>query len=181
MAISQSILGMNARNFLYIRNFNKRKYKLIADDKLETKRRLLANKVATTGLLAEFKTLKEVRAFDWNSLPESFVLKPSHGYGGRGILVISQWNGETGRDTKNRLLNRDDLESEIFGALDGAHSLNNLPDTAFIEERVRVHSFFKKYTNKGVPDIRVIVCNKIPIMAMLRLPLKSPTVKPICT
>ena len=63
-----------------------------------------------------------------------------------------------------------DLERIIFGALDGEHSLNNLPDTAFIEERIISHSFFKKYCSKGVPDIRVIVSNKVPIMAMMRLP-----------
>jgi hypothetical protein len=33
--------------------------------------------------------------------------------------------------------------------------------------------FFKPYTFKGIPDIRVIVFNKIPVMAMLRLPTKE--------
>ena len=171
MPVSQPILRMNARNFLYIRALNRRKYKLIADDKLRTKQNLLSKNVATTKLLATFKTLKDVRSFDWSSLPESFVLKPSHGYGGRGIVVVSDWNGKQGKDTKKQVVSRVFLESEIFGTLDGAYSLNNLPDTAFIEERVEVHQFFKKYsTSNGVPDIRVIVCNSIPIMAMLRLP-----------
>lgn len=170
MAVSRSVLGMNARNFLYIRPFNKRKYKLIADDKLRTKKRLIKNKVATPKLLAHFNDLKHVRSFDWGSLPESFVLKPSHGYGGQGIIVIDSWDGEKGYNSKREILTKTDLEAAIFGTIDGANSLNNLPDTAFIEERVSVHSFFKKYTTNGVPDIRIIVCNSIPIMAMLRLP-----------
>lgn len=171
MAVSKAILGMNARNFLYIRTHNKRKYKLIADDKLETKRRLLKAGVATTELIAEFKTLQDVRACDWSALPEQFVLKPSHGYGGRGIKVVKKWNGKEGVDLKKHPIGMEELEAEIFGALDGAHSLNNLPDTAFLEECVEVHPFFKKYsTSKGVPDIRIIVCNKIPVMAMMRLP-----------
>ena len=170
MAVSRSVLGMNARNFLYIRPFNKRKYKLIADDKLRTKKRLIKNGVATPALVAHFNTLKDVRALDWSTLPTSFVLKPSHGYGGQGIIVVDAWDGEKGLDSKKHILTKPDLEAAIFGTIDGANSLNNLPDTAFIEERVNIHSFFKKYTTNGVPDIRIIVCNSIPIMAMLRLP-----------
>lgn len=170
MAVSHAILGMNARNFLYIRVFNKRKYKLIADDKLQTKERLLRYGVPTTNLITTFKTLDDIRSFDWTSLPPRFVLKPSHGYGGRGIVVVGKWDGVQGKSTRGDALTAKGIEAEIFGTLDGAHSLNNLPDTAFIEERVMIHPFFKKLTERGVPDIRVIVCNKIPVMAMLRLP-----------
>lgn len=171
MALSQSVLGMNARNYLYIRKFNRRKYKLIADDKLQTKQILVQNGVPTTALLASFTHLDDARTFAWNSLPPSFVLKPAHGYGGRGITVMSDWDGISGLASGKKITTTD-LESEIFGTIDGAYSLNNLPDSAFIEERVHIHSFFKKYTVGGVPDIRVIVCNGIPVMAMLRLPTK---------
>ncbi len=170
MAVSHAILGMNARNFLYIRVFNKRKYKLIADDKLQTKERLIKHGVPTTNLIATFRTLDDIRSFDWTSLPSKFVLKPSHGYGGRGIVCVKGWDGAHGKSTKGEALTITSLEADMFGTLDGAHSLNNLPDTAFIEERVLIHPFFKKLTERGVPDIRIIVCNKIPVMAMLRLP-----------
>lgn len=173
MAVSHSVLGLNARNFLYIRPFNTRKYKLIADDKLMTKERLLAHGVPTTHLIATFKSLADIRSFDWKTLPPRFVLKPSHGYGGRGIVCVKGWDGEKGKSTKGEALTIGSLEAEMFGTLDGAHSLNNLPDTAFIEERVLIHPFFKKVTIRGVPDIRVIVHNKIPVMAMLRLPTAS--------
>ncbi len=170
MPISTSVLGMNARNFLYVRKFNKRKYKLIADNKLLTKERLTKAGVPTTRLIAAFRNFKEVRAFDWKSLPKEFVFKPASGYGGRGIMVIKKWNGEEGETLRGKRISWKTLETEIFGTLDGAYSLNNVPDAAFIEERVHVHSFFKKYTEGGVPDIRVIIFNGIPVMAMLRLP-----------
>lgn len=170
MAISQSLLGMNARNYLYIRKFNRRKYKLAADDKLLTKQLLLKNGVATDPILAHFETLQDVRSFDWSSLPADFVLKPSHGYGGRGITIIRDWNGQSGNLGGGRTVNKSDVERIVFGALDGEHSLNNLPDTVFIEDRIVTHNFFKKYVQSGVPDIRVIVCNKVPVMAMMRLP-----------
>lgn len=170
MAVSHAVLGMNARNYLYIRALNKRKYKLSADDKLCTKQRMLSYNVPTTHLITTFTSLREIRSFDWTSLPDKFVLKPSHGYGGRGIVCVQGWDGTRGYGIKKEIITYMDLEAEIFGMLDGAHSLNNLPDTAFIEERILVHPFFKKLTERGVPDIRIIVCNGIPVMAMLRLP-----------
>ena len=164
------MLGMNARNYLYIRRYNRRSQKLVADDKLLTKQRLLKNNVPTNAILANFESLQDVRQFDWSTLPADFAIKPAHGYGGRGIVIVRDWNGETGTMDRGRSCGILDLERIIFGALDGEHSLNNLPDTAFIEERIISHSFFKKYCSKGVPDIRVIVSNKVPIMAMMRLP-----------
>jgi alpha-L-glutamate ligase-like protein len=170
MAVSQALLGMNARNYLYIRKYNRRSQKLIADDKLLTKRRLLQHEVATNPILAHFKKLQDVRTFDWTTLPLEFVIKPAHGYGGRGITIVRKWNGSEGVTDKGNKFNISDLERIIFGGLDGEHSLNNLPDTVFIEDIIVSHHFFKKYVSSGVPDVRVIVCNKVPIMAMMRLP-----------
>jgi len=44
---------------------------------------------------------------------------------------------------------------------------------AFVEEWVGVHPKFKRYTYKGTPDVRVIVYNSVPVMAMLRLPTEE--------
>jgi hypothetical protein len=57
--------------------------------------------------------------------------------------------------------------------LEGAYSLGNVPDSAFIEEFVGRHKAFRRYAYRGTPDIRVIVYNKVPVMAMLRLPTKE--------
>lgn len=170
MPVSNSLLGMNARNFLYIREYNSRRQKLVADDKLLTKKRLIKAGVPTNDVLAQFSSLQEVREFNWKLLPTDFAVKPSHGYGGRGIFVVRKWNGEIGTIGKDKKVDVLELERLIFGALDGEHSLNNLPDNVFIEERIKPHSFFKKYAAKGVPDIRLIVFNMVPVMAMVRLP-----------
>ena len=77
---------------------------------------------------------------------------------------------EKGVREKSQSVTVEDLERIVFGALDGEHSLNNLPDSVFIEDRIKPHTFFKKYASKGVPDIRVIVCSGVPVMAMMRLP-----------
>lgn len=172
MAVSKLILGMNARNYLYIRNFNSKSSKKIADDKLLTKIECEKAGVPTPKLFAEFRKLQDARDFDWDSLPSAFVVKPAAGYGGGGITVIRNWNGEIGESSDGDFYTRIDLESRIFDILDGAFSINNFPDAAFIEDIVIPHTIFKKIAWGGVPDIRVIVCNQVPIMAMLRLPTK---------
>jgi len=169
MAVSKQPLGMNARNYLYIRPHNGRKSKARADNKLATKARMLDAGVPTPRLLSVFRSLRDVRGFDWTTLPASFVLKPARGYGGGGITVVRKWDGVQGRARGGDIPVRE-LEAEIFSILDGAYSLDNLPDIAFIEECVVVSSSLRKLTKKGVPDIRVIVMRGVPVMAMLRLP-----------
>jgi hypothetical protein len=49
----------------------------------------------------------------------------------------------------------------------------DLPDAAFIEERVEVHPRFEPISFQGTPDIGVLVFNRVPVMAFLRLPTKE--------
>ena len=88
MAISTSALGMNARNFIYIRQFNKGRSKRIADDKIKTKKVLLKHDVPTSQLLTIFKNREAIRDFDWDLPTSGFVIKPARGYGGEGILAF---------------------------------------------------------------------------------------------
>ena len=170
MAVSKSVLGMNARNFLYIRPFNKPSAKHVADDKLVTKKILLENGIPTPTLLATFYTRKDVRNFDWDLPENGFVIKPARGYGGSGIIAIKSWRNGVGITVSSQEITIKDLESHIFDILDGAFSLQYEPDKAFIEERVIQSSFFKKIVPVGLADIRVVVFRHIPVMAMLRIP-----------
>lgn len=174
MAVSTSVLGMNARNFLYITRYNRVFAKRVADDKLETKKILAENGISTPKLLASIYDREEIRNFDWDSLPEDgFVVKPARGYGGEGILVVKRWNGRRAVTVSGDAVSQQSLESHLLNILEGAFSLQYLPDKAFIEERIVVHPFFKKLTTYGIPDIRVIVLNHVPVMAMLRIPTEE--------
>lgn len=164
---------MNARNFIYIRRYNKPSAKRIADDKILAKELLLQHGIPTPAMLARFPDRESVRELDWKSLSGEFVIKPSRGYGGEGILVFKDWNGSVGTTVSGKGCLLWELESHIFDILDGVYSLQRVPDTAYIEERVKPASFFKKLIPYGLPDIRVIVFNKVPIMAMLRLPTRE--------
>lgn len=170
MPVSKLALGMNARNYLYIRPNNRKIAKKRADNKLLTKKRLLKRNIPTPELIEVFRNHRDVRNFDWKSLKGSFVVKPARGFGGGGIMVVRNWNGKHGKRLGSSTITDEELEAEIFSILDGAYSLDNLPDVAMIEKRVVVSNAMRKLTKKGVPDVRIIVYNKVPIMAMLRLP-----------
>jgi alpha-L-glutamate ligase-like protein len=173
---SQKVLGMNSRNLEYIRPFNLRHAKRLADDKILSKKILKKTDIPVPKLLAKISTREELENFDWNSLPESFALKPNRGFGGEGIVVVygkSKKKNDAWIKADRSYITLDDLKTHIQNILDGSYSLSGTPDIAFFEERLTLLKLFKPYAFKGIPDIRVIVFNKVPVMAMLRLPTKE--------
>lgn len=172
---SQGLLGMNARNLDYIRPYNRKRGMEIADSKLLCKRILKKNNLGVPGLLAKIKSYDELEKFDFAALPNSFALKPNRGFGGEGILVVygRKKNGIDWVKADGSTLTVDDLKNHISNILEGSFSLSNIPDIAFFEERLKLLKLFKPYSYRGIPDIRVIVYNRIPVMAMLRLPTSA--------
>jgi hypothetical protein len=71
------------------------------------------------------------------------------------------------------VINIQDLKFHAQEILSGRFSLHNTTDVAFVEERIKIQKIFAKYVWHGTPDIRVIVFNKTPVAAMLRLPTKE--------
>lgn len=173
---SRELLGMNARNLKYIRPYNRKRGREIADNKLLCKRILKKNNLPAPALIAKIKNLEDLEKFDWNTLPNSFALKPNRGFGGEGILVVygKKKNGsETWIKADGSSVTLEDIKNHVRNILDGSFSLSNTPDVAFFEERLKLLKLFKPYAYKGIPDIRVIVFNHVPVMAMLRLPTRA--------
>lgn len=173
---SGKLLGMNARNLDYIRPYNRKRGMELADNKLLCKRTLLKGSLPVPGLIAKIRSVEELEAFDWTTLPTSFALKPNRGFGGEGILVV--YARKKGRDdawvkADGSLITIQDIKNHIRNILDGSFSLANIPDIAFFEERLKLLKLFKPYSYKGIPDIRIIVFNRVPVMAMLRLPTRA--------
>ncbi len=169
----KSLLGMNARNLDYVRPFNHAKGKRIADQKLLCKRVLAKEGIPVPKLIGKIRTYRDIETFDWNALPDSFALKPNRGFGGEGILVVyarKKNKPDTWVKADGSTIDINDLKNHIQNILDGSFSLSNSPDVAFFEERLKLSKILKPYTYKGIPDIRVIIFNRVPVMAMLRLP-----------
>jgi len=171
---SHGVLGINARNLLYIKPFNPRKAVAFADDKLKTKAYLAARGIPAAKIYARIETRDQLHSFDFSQLPDTCVLKPNYGYGGEGIIILK------GRDKKGRFLRRGkqpmtsvELVAHIEDILDGKFSLGGRFDTAFFEQILIPHECFARFRPVGLPDIRVIVFNLVPVMAMLRIPTAS--------
>ena len=171
---SKQILGMNARNLKFIRPTATKNRVALVDDKLRTKKLLEKHELPVCKIVAKIQNRNQFYNFDWESLPKSFVLKPNRGLGGEGIVVTfgKKKNGKWVLPN-NKEASLQDIILRVSNILDGDYSKTNVPDTAFFEERLKIHPVFKLYSYKGVPDVRVIIYNKVPVMAMLRLPTKS--------
>ena len=177
---SQKILGMNARNLSYIKPYNYRKWVKLVDNKIKFKKVLQQNNIPTPKLLASIRSYEKLNNFDYNKLPKSFVLKPTSGFGGEGIVVIFGEHKKRTADgerqwvkTKGVKLSETMIHNHISNILDGTYSRTNSPDVAFFEERIKLNKSLKHLAYKGIPDIRVIVFNRIPVMAMIRIPTKE--------
>ena len=170
-----SILGLNARTQLYSYKYNTFLGKKIADSKLQTSRVLKKAGISSPKIYKKFKRPSDISEFNWETLPGAFALKPSRGLGGEGIIVVKK-RANDGRGfitTQRERVTVEDLKLHVLDILEGAFSLGNIPDTAFVQEYVGRHKAFRKYAYRGTPDIRIIIFNKVPVMAMLRLPTKE--------
>lgn len=170
--LQHEVLGINARNLKYLRT--PKEIRKVLDSKLLTKKILKENNLPVFETLGIIKIREELLNFNWEVLPGSFVLKPNRGFGGEGIIVVYGKRRDIKEPTWIRadgsLLKRKEIEHHIFNILEGNFSLFFLPDIAFFEERAKIIKELKPYSFRGIPDIRVIVYQKVPVMAMLRLP-----------
>ncbi|MFC1600108.1 sugar-transfer associated ATP-grasp domain-containing protein, partial [Patescibacteria group bacterium] len=169
----KGILGLNSRSLEYIRPYNKKKTIKLADDKIKTKKFLSARGIPVPKLFATIKNKQELDKFDFNSLPNAFVLKPNYGFGGEGIVPISAKRGDYWITSSGKKITKADFIDQISDILDGRYSISNVGDTAFFEQLIISHDSLGNFSYKGLPDIRVVVHNLIPVMAMLRLPTKE--------
>jgi len=174
MSELKNILGINARSAEFLR-LNKKRYRKRADDKLVTKRMLKKKGIPHPELLGKFKNRAEIESFDWTSLPGSFVIKPVQGLEGGGILLVRKKAKYAGEwflvgGGKVRV---EDLKAHAMDIVEGRFSRNNIPDQVMVEERVKLHPKFRKVSKGGAPDVRIIVYNRVPIMAMLRIPTEE--------
>lgn len=170
---NHGILGINARNLLYIRAYNKRKAVKMADSKLKTKNFLSARGVPVPRLYGTIRTISELEKFDFSSLPNDFVLKPNRGAGGEGILPI--WDRKDGKYilSNGSELTQEQIMEHIRDTLDGRFSISGITDFAFFEQLLICDERLARFAYKGLPDLRIVVYNLVPVMAMLRLPTRK--------
>ncbi len=168
------VLGMNQRNVSYIGRYNERRLFPLVDDKLRTKLLAEEHGVDTPTLRLTIRHQYEVRDLERHLAGlEAFVIKPSKGAGGKGILVIAGRSGARFRTGSGEELALADLQRHLSNTLAGLYSLAGLPDVAVLEDPIRLDPRFESLSYEGIPDIRVIVFRGYPVMAMLRLSTRA--------
>lgn len=167
------ILGMNERNARFIMLHNQRRNYPLVDDKLITKKRAQEAGIHVPALYGVVEIEHQIR-----DLPtmlgarEDFVIKPAHGSGGNGIMVITDRQRDNFRLANGVLVGIEEVGHHISNILSGMHSLGGQPDQAMIEQRVLFDPLFEHVSYNGVPDIRTVVFKGVPVMAMVRLPTR---------
>lgn len=164
------VIGMNHRNVVCIARNNPRRLYPRVDNKLLTKILARDAGIAVPNLIGAVKTQGHVRELKKFLADEkAFVIKPAKGSGGKGILVITDRDGEDYLKPSGERVSHQDLCKHTSNTLSGLFSLGGNTDVAMIEELVDFDPIFDGYSYQGVPDIRIILYKGYPVMAMTRL------------
>lgn len=165
------VVGMNRRNFDVIGKYNKRHLYPLVDDKVQTKAiaaKVGINTPAMIGVIEFQYQVKDILKVIGDY--KEFVVKPAHGSGGKGVLVIRDYCDGCFITPSGRGISYNELYQHISNILSGLYSLGGQYDVALIEELVHFSPIFKDFSYQGVPDVRIIVYRGVPAMAMMRLP-----------
>lgn len=164
-------MGINRRNLELVIPFNSRRNLVNVNEKVRCKKLLEAGGIPVPRTLAVCASYRDVSDLSQNLANESaFAIKPGRGYGGEGILLITDREESSYRSTGDDLLTFDDICLHISQIIDGVYSLDNYADQALIEELIIPDPAINSLCGPGVPDIRIIVFRNQIIGGMLRLP-----------
>ena len=167
------LMGIGQRNADYVLRYNPRRFYPRVDDKLLTKKLAIAAGLPVPDLYAVVREEHQIAELHATLARRgSFVVKPAHGSGGDGILVIAGRKGEGYRRASGNLMPREEFEHHLSNGLSGLFSLGGQPDHLLVEYCVQFDPVFENVSYKGVPDIRIIVFLGYPVMAMIRLPTR---------
>jgi alpha-L-glutamate ligase-like protein len=165
------IMGINARNLDYIFRENKRRFYQRVDDKVLTKKLAMEAGIAVPTLISviEFQNqARHLRTIIGGR--KAFALKPAAGSGGGGIIIVHDVTPTGYRTSSGNIISESALRYHMSNILSGMYAMGGQIDKVLLEDCVFFDSAFDDISYKGVPDIRVIVYQGVPAMAMLRLP-----------
>ncbi len=164
------VIGLNQRNGTYLLPNNNRRFYRRVDDKLVTKTLAMEMDLAVPELYHVFETQRSLKHFQKVLQGrDSFVMKPSRGSGGRGVLVIKGRRGDKFVKASGVVITMAEIDRHASEILGGMFSLGGNRDVAMVEACITCHHDLAKISYLGAPDIRVIMLHGYPVMAMLRV------------
>jgi alpha-L-glutamate ligase-like protein len=164
------VLAMNRRNLGYVYPHNARCDFPLANDKLLCKQTLAPLGVPLAKTHYSYRYFYELRNLDAELRAlEEFVIKPSNGSAGNGIVVIVGREGDEWLGISGKRYTIEALRRHISDIIFGVYSFDN-NDAAIIEERVIQHPHINALFDRGLADVRIIMFRDEPVMTMSRLP-----------
>ncbi|MGH1543594.1 MAG: alpha-L-glutamate ligase-like protein [Arenicella sp.] len=168
------LVGINKRNAGYTLAYNPRKLYPLVDNKLLTKQLALEAQLSVPELYGVIESPGQMKQLESMLEPyNDFVIKPAQGSGGDGIIVVADRFDCDWQTVSGHLLRLSDLKQHITDILSGVFSLGGMADKAMIEYRVDFDPVFSDISFQGVPDVRIIVFQGVPVMGMVRLPTRA--------
>lgn len=170
LELQSRVVGMNERNYTLVKRNNSRKDFYLANDKTACKEILESTGIPTPQTYCVVENMGEINTkLELIENLDEIVIKPAMGHGGAGILLLkrnkeNEWNTPSGI-----LYSHEQIKMHIANILFGRFS-RKLNDKVIIEYLLTPHSFFRNIYHRGVPDFRIILLNKQPVLAMLRMP-----------
>lgn len=169
---ASTILPMKVRN-QYIDRYNPDHARPAADRKADLKTRLNDLNVAAPETYAVARRTADLGDLRTKLADlDEFVLKPSQGYGGEGVF-IAFGRTEGGFETNDGTMTEEGVAAHARRILEGDYAGLEPTGEATLEQRLVPSPFFRDICGRGVPDIRVIVFQGFPVMAMTRLPTEA--------
>ena len=170
---NKEVIGINARNIRYIFAENPRKLLNLVDDKLKTKDLLKNVGIPFPEVYGVFSEVHELKNLEKVMDRDEFVIKPSSGAGGRGIVVIKGRVDRGWVKSSGKMITLSKIRKHCSEVLEGAYSIDGSPTPVFFESLIKPHHSLAKVSFEGVPDVRIISYRGVPVMAMVRLPTRE--------
>ena len=163
---------MNQRNLHYIYPYNRRRHFPLADDKIVTKDIMQRAGIPVPQTYRIYTHFYELRTLARDLAPHrDFVVKPSQGSGGGGIIVVSERRDDGWVGPSGKVYRADELRKHLSDIIFGVYSFD-LHDRVLIEQRVNQHADMTALSPFGLADVRVILFQDEPMLAMTRIPTR---------
>lgn len=172
-ALIPGAMGLNQRNRDVIARYNPPRLIALANDKIASKRALVAYGIATPASIRDLSSTTEIDGELYALLAEEehgFVVKPSRGSQGHGVTLFSGVHDGKYLPLHGEALDERAFEYMIARLLSGEYTKGHPGDRVIIEKRILPTDSWGLPHLPGAPDLRVIVFKGEPVMAMLRLP-----------
>jgi alpha-L-glutamate ligase-like protein len=166
---AMGVVGINMRNARYVLPNNPRRLYELVDNKVRTKELAEERGISVPETYAVIRDPGAVQRFErLLDGRESFVIKPVHGSGGKGVLVIA--GREDGYYVKpsGARLSATDVKMHLQNTLAGLYSLGGKRDIALVEYKVHPDPAMTAISFQGAPDIRVVLFHGYPVLVMMR-------------